>query len=98
MSADEWRTCPFCEKEKERLKSVLTVTEYEEKMKEFLHPEYETEEVIRIDHDFGIDDNGIFSFWYGGHCAVCGADWDFKIKDSPPTSKGIFALEKEDVE
>ena len=61
-------------------------------MKEFLHPEYETEETIAIYHDFGFGDDGIFSFDYGGSCAVCGAEWDFKIKPSEPTSKGKFAI------
>ena len=92
MSASEWRTCPFCEKEKERLKGVLTVKDYEEKMKDFLHPEYETEETIAIYYDFGFGDDGIFSFDYGGECAVCGAEWVFKIEDSEPTDKGKFAL------
>ena len=95
MSADDWRRCPFCEKEKERLKSELTVVEYEKKMEDFLHPQYETEEVIEIRHDFGIDDEGIFSFDYGGACAVCGAEWNFRIKDSPPTSKSRFTLSKD---
>ena len=97
MSASEWRTCPFCEKEKERLKGVLTVRDYEEKMKDFLHPVYETEETIRIDYDFGFDDDGIFSFYYGGECAVCGAEWVFRIKDSEPTTKSKFVQTKEEV-
>ncbi len=92
MSADEWRTCPFCEKEKERLKSLLTVVEYEKKMKDFLHPEYGTEETIAIYHDFGFNDDGIFSLDYGADCAVCGAEWNFKIKPTKPTEEGKFAL------
>ena len=91
MSADEWRTCPFCQKEKARLKSILTVTEYEKKMEEFLHPKYGTAETIGIYHDFGFNDDGIFSLVYGGDCAVCGAEWDFKIEPSEPKSKGKFA-------
>ena len=88
MSADNWGTCPKCNKkyksEKEKIEELygkVPVEEYH-KMLSKVKVELEVEEsTLREDFEVWTDKDGVFHVSYHCECEVCGLDFSYKHEE-----------------